>query len=75
MVENPLTHFYLPLEQQYTAMRTLQIRTSVPPESLEGRLEREIRAMDPNLAEVPMQTMEGVLTGVQGFLISASART
>jgi putative ABC transport system permease protein len=69
VIESPLPFFYVPLDQNYLPMRVLQIRTSVPPESLSVRLEREIHSLDPGLPIAELKTMEQSLGSVQGFLI------
>jgi len=35
--EDPIPFFFLPVTQNYTAFRTIQLRTSVPPETLAAR--------------------------------------
>jgi predicted permease len=67
--EKPLPHFYTPLPQNYFAMRTLQIRSAVPPLQLATRVEREIHAMDPDIPVSDLQTMTRSLAGAQGFLV------
>jgi len=66
--EGSLPFFYVPFTQVFSAMRTLQVRSSVDPESLNMRVEREIHALDPNMP-VTIQTMDGVLDGGQGFFL------
>jgi predicted permease len=67
--ESPLPYFYLPLAQNYYAIRVLQIRTQGAPESLRPRVEREIRALDPDLPLADFQTMNESLSGFMGFRI------
>ncbi|MBV8831096.1 MAG: ABC transporter permease [Acidobacteriaceae bacterium] len=67
--EQPLPYFYLPEAQHYEPWRVLQIRTSVAPETLAKRLEREISSLDPNMPMSDLQTMTRSLGGAQGFLI------
>ncbi len=67
--EGSLPYFYVPLEQNYTPMRVLQIRTSVAPETLRARLEREISALDPEVPVSDLQTMTRALGSAQGFLL------
>jgi putative ABC transport system permease protein len=66
--EGSLPYFYVPFTQVFSAMRTLQVRSSVDPETLNTRLEREIHALDPNMP-VTLQTMDRVLDGGQGFFL------
>jgi putative ABC transport system permease protein len=67
--EGDLPHFYVPLAQNYSSMRVLQVRTSVAPETLRTRLEREIRALDPEVPVADLQTMTRALGSAQGFLL------
>jgi predicted permease len=66
--EGSLPFFYVPFTQVFSAMRTLQVRSSVDPETLNARVEGEIHALDPNMP-VTLQTMDGVLDGGQGFFL------
>ncbi|HWC98465.1 MAG TPA: ABC transporter permease [Candidatus Sulfopaludibacter sp.] len=67
--ENPLPYFYLPLEQHFFFMRVLQVRTAVPPEALRGRVEQEIRRLDPDIPIADLQTMDQSLQGFMGFMM------
>jgi len=66
--EGSLPNFYVPFNQVFSSMRTLQVRSRVDPEVLNTRLEREIHALDPNMP-VSLQTMEGAMDGAQGFFL------
>jgi predicted permease len=68
VVEDPQPHFYLPLTQSYMPLRTLHIRTSVPPETLTTQVQSQVRALAPNLAISEMQTMDEAFQGLNGFL-------
>jgi putative ABC transport system permease protein len=68
VVEGGSPYFYVPFTQVSSSMRTLQIRSTVDPELLNTRLEREIHAMDPAIP-VSLQTMEGAVDGAQGFFL------
>ena len=48
-------------------MRNIQVRTSVPPESLELQIARTIHELAPGLA-VSVKTMEQDLQGINGYL-------
>ena len=69
VIEAPLPYFYVPLAQNYASMRILQLRTSVPPESLSARLEREVHSLDPDIPVSEPATMAQTLGGLQGFLM------
>ncbi|HYB62751.1 MAG TPA: ABC transporter permease [Methylomirabilota bacterium] len=62
-------YFFVPLAQRYMPYRTLQIRSSVPPETLTTLVQREIRALDPNMPISDVQTMRQSLSGGNGFFI------
>ncbi len=69
LFEGSLPYFYLPSAQNFGPWRTLQLRTSVRPETLAARLRDEIRSMDPNIPVADLQTMMRSLEGAQGFLL------
>jgi predicted permease len=62
-------YFYVPLAQNYMAYRTLQVRTSVLPETLTTQIQSEVRALDPNMPVSDVQTMRQSLSGGNGFFI------
>jgi predicted lysophospholipase L1 biosynthesis ABC-type transport system permease subunit len=67
--EGSLPYFYVPLAQNFSTMRVLQVRTSVAPEMLRARLEREINTLDPEVPVSDLQTMTRALGSAQGFLL------
>jgi putative ABC transport system permease protein len=64
-----IPYFYVPLAQDFTSMRALQIRSSVPPESLITPVQREIRALAPDLPVIDVRTMKQGLGGTNGFFM------
>lgn len=68
VVEDPVPHFYLPLSQSYMPLRTVHVRTSVPPENLSMQVQSRIRELAPNLPISELQTMDQALQGINGFL-------
>jgi predicted permease len=62
-------YFYVPMAQNYMAYRTLQVRTSVLPETLITQIQSEVRALDPNMPVSDVQTMRQSLSGGNGFFI------
>ena len=62
-------YFFVPLAQNYAAYRSLQIRSSVPPESLITDVQREVNALDANMPMSDVQTMKESLSGGNGFFI------
>ena len=67
--ENSLPYLYLPLDQDLSYMRVLQLRTSGPPEYLASRLRAEIQALDPEVPVADLQTMDRAMSGGVGVLI------
>jgi predicted permease len=64
----PEPFFYVPLAQKYMSYRTIHVRTSVPPESLQRQIEEQIRELAPGIAVSEVQTMTTALQGINGFL-------
>jgi putative ABC transport system permease protein len=62
-------YFFVPVAQNFTAYRTLQVRSSVPPESMISQMQNEVRALDPNMPVTDVQTMRQSLAGGNGFFI------
>jgi predicted permease len=62
-------YFFVPLAQSYMSYRTLQVRSSVPPESLIAQMQNEVRALDPNMPVTEVETMRQSLSGGNGFFI------
>jgi predicted permease len=69
LAEDPEPYFYVPLTQDFTAQRILQIRSSMPPESLVPVVQREIQALDANNPVEEIQTMKESLGGTLGYFI------
>src|SRR5260370_32930539 len=68
--EPALPYFYVPLAQTVITMRTLQVRSAMPPESVGIRVQREIQAIDPHIPLADMRTMNQSLAGAfGGFLL------
>jgi putative ABC transport system permease protein len=67
IMEDPTPSIYLPLAQNFSAKRTLLVRSFVKPESLAGPIEREITALAPGLPLLNVETMEHSLEGAFGF--------
>jgi predicted permease len=69
LAEDPQPFFYVPLTQHFTAQRTLQIRSAIPPESLAPIVQHEIQALDANDPIEEIQTMKESLGGTLGYFI------
>ena len=67
LFEDPQPYFYVPIAQEYTGLRVLQVRTPMPPEALAPAIEREIRALEPNLPLYDVQSMTRALGSGLGF--------
>ena len=65
--EHKTPFFYMSLAQEYLPMRTIQVRTSVPPESLATQVETQVRELAPGLPVSQVQSMKQSLQGVNGF--------
>jgi predicted permease len=62
-------YFFVPLAQNSTNLRTLQLRTSVPPETLVAEVQSQVRAMVPNMPVSDVETMRHSLSGGNGLFI------
>jgi predicted permease len=69
IIETPIPFFYLPLEQEYMAFRTIHVRTSVPPTSLAPSLEAIVRELGPSVPITEVQTMTDALNNANGFFL------
>jgi putative ABC transport system permease protein len=69
IAEDSQPYFYVPLDQNYTSFRVLQVRSSVAPALLTGQMQREIRELNPAITVVDIRTMEESLQGATGFFI------
>ncbi len=61
--ETPQPMAYLPLGQNFTPFATLQVRTTGDPRTVMGTVNREVQALDPELAITNMNTIGEVLSG------------
>ena len=62
-------YFYVPLAQSYMSARTLEIRSSVPPESLIAPVQEVVHSLDSNMPITDVETMRQSLSGGNGFFI------
>ena len=60
-------YFYVPLAQNYTSMRVLQVRSSGAPEALINPVRQQIRALAPELPVMEADTMRQTLSGALGL--------
>jgi macrolide transport system ATP-binding/permease protein len=68
LIEDPMPYFYVPLEQNYMPLRTIQVRTSVPPESLELQIAAQAQELAPTLPSSGVRTLQQDLEGLNGYL-------
>jgi predicted permease len=66
---DPRNFFYVPLTQNYNAPHVLQLRSSVPPETLIRTIESQIHELDPAMPIFDVMTMEKSLMGANGFFL------
>ncbi len=64
-----LPYFYVPLAQHPSSLRTLQVRSSVPPESLIPAVEEKIRELAPDLPILDARSMRQVVRGLAGLFL------
>jgi predicted permease len=69
LFEDPQPYFYVPIAQEYTELRVLQVRTSTSPEALAPAIERAIRELEPNLPLYDVQSMTRALGSGPGFFL------
>jgi macrolide transport system ATP-binding/permease protein len=69
IAEDPQPYFYLPLKQHFEHMRALEIRTSVPPETLMLPVQRTVKELEPGLPIFSLRTMSDSLSGANGFMV------
>jgi predicted permease len=74
LFEDPQPYFYVPIAQEYTAARVLQIRTSSAPNALAPAIEQVIRSREPDLPIYDVQSMDVALDSGPGlFLVRVGA--
>jgi len=66
--EAPRPYIYLPVERDQS-LRTLHVRAAGDPATLLPRLEREVRALAPDMPMADLRTMRQSLQGLFGYLI------
>jgi predicted permease len=67
--EDPTAFFYLPMDQNPSLVATLQLRSSVPPETLGPQVEAALHQLAPGMPLFSMETMEQSLEGANGLLL------
>jgi predicted permease len=67
LFEDPQPYFYVPLAQEYTALRVLHVRTTGSPELLAPVVEHEIQSLEPDLPLYDVQSLNKALDGGYGL--------
>jgi predicted permease len=62
-------YFYIPIAQDYASYQTLQLRTSVPPETLIAPVQNVVHTLDPNMPISDVQTMQQSMAGPNGLFV------
>lgn len=68
-------YFYLPLAQNFVSYRFLQLRTSVPPQSIVSSVEEQIHKLAPDLPIDDIRTMQQLVQGIAGLFLFRLAAT
>jgi predicted permease len=68
IMEDPQPWFYVPLRQEFQSLRAIAVRSAVPPESLIGEIERQIRTLAPGMPLFNSATGQQVLDQSQFIL-------
>jgi ABC-type antimicrobial peptide transport system permease subunit len=62
-------YIYLPYAQQYSSLATLQVRTTVAPESMSASIRAQIASLAPSMPVFDVHTMLQGLYTINGFLL------
>jgi predicted permease len=62
-------YFYAPLAQNFSSRLSLQIRSSIPPESLGLAVQEQVRTLAPDLPIIDLSTMQKTVRGLGGLFI------
>ena len=69
LLDAPGNFFYVPQTQDYRSTHVLQLRTSVPPQSLIAPVEALVRGLDPKLPVYDVMTMDQAMAGANGYFL------
>jgi predicted permease len=67
VAEDAQALFYVPIAQNYTSRRALQIRSEDPPQLLVSAVQHEVRTLDPDMPLLDVHIMREVLEEDAGF--------
>ena len=62
-------YFYVPQTQNYKSIHVLQVRTSIPPESLAASVAGLVRTLDPGMPMYEVMTMDQAMQGANGYFL------
>jgi len=65
----PQPYFFIPLAQNYTPFRYLEVRSPLPPESLAKTIEEQIHRLAPDLPIIDARTMQDTVHGLAGLFV------
>jgi len=68
ITEEPTPFFFVPLEQSYMPFRTIHLRTSVPPDSIQRQVADQIQELAPTLPLTGARSLSEDLGGINGYL-------
>ena len=71
----PQPYFYVPLAQNFVSYRMLQLRTSVPPQSLAKNVEEQVHKLAPDLPIDDIRTIQQLVQGLGGLFLFRLAAT
>jgi predicted permease len=66
---DPQPYFFVPLAQNYTAFRYLEVRSPLPPSSLANSIEEQVHKLAPDLPIIDARTMQNTVHGLAGLFI------
>jgi predicted permease len=62
-------YFYVPLAQNFVSYRMIQLRTSVPPQSIVSSVEQQIHKLAPDLPIDDIRTIQQLVHGIAGLFL------
>jgi len=68
-------YFYVPLAQDFVSYRMVQLRTSVPPQSLARSVEEQVHKLAPDLPIDDIRTIQQLVQGLGGLFLFRLAAT
>jgi putative ABC transport system permease protein len=64
---DPQPYFFVPLAQNYTPFRYLEVRSPLPPSSLADSIEEQVHKLAPDLPIIDARTMQDTVHGLAGL--------